>query len=120
MTASCIPECVRPGYIVICQNTDVWESLARFQKDVGIAAQTMLLAATEMGLGGCMIGNFHAGEVKGALSLADNLAPLLIVAVGKPAEKVVLTEIEKGEPTRITAMRMTFTTFRRESFQIFF
>lgn len=46
-----------------------------------------------------MIGNFHAGEVKGALSLADNLAPLLIVAVGKPAEKVVLTEIEKGEPT---------------------
>ena len=91
---------MRPtGYIVICQNTDVWESLARFQKDVGIAAQTMLLAATEMGLGGCMIGNFHAGEVKGALSLADNLAPLLIVAVGKPAEKVVLTEIEKGEPT---------------------
>ena len=87
------------GFIVICQNTDVCESLARFQKDVGIAAQTILLAAVEMGLGGCMIGNFHAQEVKEKLGLAEHLAPLLIVAVGKPAEKIVLTEIGPDEPT---------------------
>lgn len=85
------------GFIVICQDTRVWESLARFQKDVGIAAQTILLRAVEMGLGGCMIGNFNAGEVKERLKLADYLAPLLIVAVGKPAEQVVLTEAAEGE-----------------------
>ncbi len=92
-------EGMRPtAFIVICQDTDIQESLARFQKDVGIAAQTMLLAAVEMGLGGCMIGNFRADSVKKELGLAENLAPLLIVAVGKPAEKVVLTEVQEGEP----------------------
>lgn len=85
------------AFIVICQDTREWESLARFQKDVGIAAQTILLRATEMGLGGCMIGSFHAGQVKERLELAEYLAPMLIVAVGKPAEKVVLTEISEGD-----------------------
>lgn len=86
------------GFIVICQDTRVWESLARFQKDVGIVAQTILLSAVEMGLGGCMIGNFHASEVKETLKLEEYLAPLLIVALGKPKEEIVLTEIEEGEP----------------------
>ena len=85
------------AFIVICQNTKRGESLARFQRDVGIAAQTILLAATEMGLGGCMIGNFGAGSVKEALSLPEYLSPMLIVAIGKPAETVVLEEIEDGE-----------------------
>ncbi|MDO4323550.1 MAG: nitroreductase family protein [Lachnospiraceae bacterium] len=85
------------GFIVICQDTRVWESLARFQKDVGIAAQTILLRAAEMGLGGCMIGNFNAGEVKEKLGLAEYLAPMLIVAIGKPAEKVVITEVSEGD-----------------------
>lgn len=86
------------GFIVICQDTRVWESLARFQKDVGIVAQTILLSAVEMGLGGCMIGNFHASEVKETLKLEEYLVPLLIVALGKPKEEIVLTEIEEGEP----------------------
>lgn len=81
------------GFIVICQNLQWGDSLARFQKDIGIVAQTMLLAAAEMGLGGCMIGNFNAGEVKQTLELAEHLAPVLIVAVGKPAERIVLTEV---------------------------
>ena len=37
------------AFIVILQDTTIGESLARYQKDVGIVAQTMLLAATEMG-----------------------------------------------------------------------
>lgn len=86
------------AFIVICQDTRVWENTARFQKDVGIAAQTMLLAATEMGLGGCMIGSFSAGGVIKELKLADYLSPLLVVAIGKPAEKIVLTEAGPGEP----------------------
>ena len=49
------------AFIVICQDTSIDANLSRFQRDVGIVAQTMLLTAVEMGLGGCMIGNFNAG-----------------------------------------------------------
>lgn len=87
------------GFIVILQDTAIGDSLARFQKDCGIVAQTILLRATEMGLGGCMIGNFGAGSVKEALNLPEHLAPLLIVAIGEPAETVVIREIESGEST---------------------
>ena len=84
------------AFIVICQDLRINDSLTRFQKDVGIAAQTILLAATEMGLGGCMIGNFQAGSVKEKLGL-EEMAPLLILAIGKPDEKIVLTEIADGD-----------------------
>ncbi len=84
------------AFIVICQDLRINDSLTRFQKDVGIAAQTILLAATEMGLGGCMIGNFQAGSVKEELGL-EKMAPLLIVAIGKPDEKIILTEIADGD-----------------------
>lgn len=87
------------GFIVILQDTNIGPSLARYQKDVGIVAQTMLLAAAEAGLGGCMIGNFSADEVKTGLNLPEHLAPMLIVAFGEPAEEIVLTEIEEGEST---------------------
>ena len=85
------------AFIVICQNTDWEKDLSRFQKDVGIVAQTMLLAAVETGLGGIMIGNFSPEKIAAALFLPDHLVPLLIVAFGKPDETVVLTEALPGE-----------------------
>ena len=98
--ARALPEVTLPhpghcptGFVVICQDTNLNPSIPRFQKDIGIVAQTMLLAAVEMGLGGCMIGNYDAGKVKAALNLAENLAPVLIVAIGKPDETIVLTDV---------------------------
>ena len=88
------------AFIVICQNTDWDPDLKRYLKDVGIVAQTMLLAAAEKDLGGIMIGNFSPERVSEALNLPDNIVPMLIVAFGKPDEKIVLTEIEKGESTK--------------------
>ncbi|MCD8075281.1 MAG: nitroreductase family protein [Lachnospiraceae bacterium] len=87
------------AFIVICQDIRVFESQTRFSRDVGIVAQTILLAATEMGLGGCMIGNFSPAKLSEALQLPAYLAPLLVVAIGKPAETVVMTEIGPDEPT---------------------
>mgnify|MGYP000149266320 CR=1 FL=1 len=52
------------GFIIICQDLNLGASIPRYQKDVGIVAQTMLLAAAERGLGGCMIGNYNADSVK--------------------------------------------------------
>lgn len=85
------------AFIVICQNTDWEPDLNRFRTDVGIVAQTMLLAATEAGLGGIMIGNFSPAKLSAALALPDHLVPLLIVAFGKPDEEIVLTEAAPGE-----------------------
>lgn len=85
------------GFIIICQDTDISENLDRFQKDIGIVAQTILLSAVEDNLGGCMIGNFSADEVREKLNFSKNLQPMLIIALGKPNEKIVIKEIENGE-----------------------
>ncbi|MCC8100858.1 MAG: nitroreductase family protein [Clostridiales bacterium] len=87
------------AFVVICQDIRVCESLTRFSRDVGIAAQTILLAATEMGLGGCMIGNFSPAKLSEALQLPAYLSPLLVTAIGKPAETIVMTEIGPDELT---------------------
>ena len=85
------------AFIVICQETEWQDNLNRFLKDVGIVAQTMLLAAAEKGLGGIMIGNFSPEKISAALELPAHLVPLLIVAFGKPDETIVLTEAAPGE-----------------------
>lgn len=88
------------GFIIICQDKEIHDSPSVFVRDVGIAAQSILLAAVEKGLGGCMIGSFSAKSIREALGLADNLQPQLVVALGKPAETVVLEEVEKGESVK--------------------
>lgn len=87
------------AFVVICLDKTRGESAARYQKDVGIVAQTMLLSAVEKELGGCMIGNFGAGSVREELGLADTFLPLLIVAFGKPKETVILTEVKEDGST---------------------
>lgn len=88
------------AFIVICQETEWASNLSRFQRDVGIVAQTMILQAVEMGLGGIMIGNFNPEAVQTALSLPEHIVPMLIVALGKPDETVVIKEVSTGEPLR--------------------
>lgn len=85
------------GFIVICLDKNVEYAPSTFTRDVGIAAQSMLLAAAEKDLGGCMIGSFSAAGIKEACGLSEDLQPMLVVAVGKPAEKIVLVEVEEGE-----------------------
>lgn len=80
------------AYIVICADTNVVESAASFLKDVGICAQSMMLAAAEAGYGGCMIGSFSPEVLTRDLSLSNNLVPLLVLALGKPDEAVRLSD----------------------------
>ena len=87
------------AFVVICQDTTLDENHDRYQRDVGIAAEAMLLAAAEAELGGIMIGNFSPKRMSEALALPENLVPMLVVAFGKPDERIVLTEIDEGEPT---------------------
>lgn len=63
--------------------------------DLGIAAQSMLLKATEMGLNGLIIAAFNRQKLQEALALP--YAPLLVLAVGKGDERIELTPIDEGE-----------------------
>lgn len=88
-----------PGaYVVICCDKNIVAEPLRCRTDVGIAAQTLLLAAVEDGFGGCMIGSFDA-PLRDALALPEHLVPVLVVAFGKPDEKIVLEELPDGAPS---------------------
>ena len=84
------------AYVVVCHDTTLCTVNNFSLMDVGIAAQTILLAATEEGFGGCMIGAFNPEGVREALAIPETLTPLLTIALGKPEEMVVLTEAENG------------------------
>ncbi len=85
------------AFIVICHDKAIAENAAPYRVDVGIAAEAIVLAASEAGFASCMIGSFNAGKVSEALSLADDLAPALVIALGKGDEKIVLTEPVDGD-----------------------
>ena len=80
------------AFIVICSTTaeDKYVNM-----DIGIIAQTMLLQATEIGLNGICIGAFDHAAVQQSLEL--QYEPLLIVAIGKGAEKIQMVDISEGE-----------------------
>jgi nitroreductase len=65
--------------------------------DVGIAAGYMTLAAREQGLGCCMILSFDREKASEMLSPPPGLSPILVLALGYPAEEVVLEALEQGE-----------------------
>lgn len=83
-----------PAYIVCLLDRDLLkgpESEAHF--DLGIATQNLLLGAAERGLFGCRIGAFSASALHRLLGLGERHTPLLVVALGFPAETVVLEEM---------------------------
>ena len=78
----------RPSaYIIVLGDKEISPS---FGVDPGIAAQSILLGATEKGLGGCMLGNVKKDALRTALAVPERYEILLVIALGKPAEKVVL------------------------------
>jgi len=78
----------RPAaYISILCDTEISEFA---DCDHGIAAQSILLGAAEKGLAGCMIGTVRRKELSAALGVPPRYKILLVLALGKPAETVVL------------------------------
>ena len=81
----------RPSaYIVILGDAEISRSVGC---DHGIAAQSILLGATEMGLGGCMIGSIDRKRLPEALGISDRFEILLVLALGKPKETVVIEPV---------------------------
>ena len=78
----------RPSaYIIILGDTRISKT---FGCDHGIAAQSMMLGANEQGLGGCFIGSVKRQELAQELGLPEGYEILLVLALGKPKEEVVV------------------------------
>ena len=77
------------AYIIILRDTNIRPDPGC---DHGVAAQSILLGAVERGLGGCMIGSVKRPKLSALLKLPDHLKIALVIALGKPAEKVVLED----------------------------
>jgi nitroreductase len=81
----------RPSaYIIILEDTQINHPL---RCDHGIAAQSILLGATEKGLGGCIIGGIKKQGLRQSLEIPQRYEILLVLALGKPRETVVLETV---------------------------
>lgn len=81
----------RPAaYVIILGDTNVSREPG---VDHGIAAQSIMLGATEQGLGGCMIASIDRIALRKALEISEQYKILLVLALGVPKEQVVIEEI---------------------------
>lgn len=83
------------AFILICHDTAVSKITDCSAMDVGIAAQTLVLAAAEAGIGSCMIASFDR-TISEVLGLPDELVPRLLIALGRPAETQILCAPKDG------------------------
>jgi nitroreductase len=81
------------AYIVVLLDTTI---AGGADMDVGIVSQTMLLGAVERGLGGCMLANVDKDALAKTLGLPGHLAVALVIALGKPVERIILEELPAG------------------------
>jgi nitroreductase len=88
------------AYIVVLGDKMITQA---FGCDHGIAAQSILLGATEKGLGGCIIGSVQKNELSRELNIPKQYEILLVIALGKPKELVVIETV--GEDGNIKYWR---------------
>ena len=82
------------AHIVICGDKSITEN---YMVDHGIASQSILLGAVEKGLGGCIFGSINRKKLVENINLPENLEVLLVIALGKPKEEIVIDEAKEGD-----------------------
>ena len=78
------------AYIIILGDREISQA---FGCDHGIASQSILLGAVEKGLGGCIIGSVQRKKLCSSLNIPERYEILLVIALGKPKEKVVIENL---------------------------
>lgn len=78
------------AYIIILGDKNITEN---FGVDPGIVAQSILLGATEKGLGGCMFGNVSREKLRKLLNIPSQYEILYVLALGYPVEKVQIENV---------------------------
>jgi len=79
------------AYVIMLGDTAL---APNFGIDPGIAAQTLLLGAVELGLGGCIFGTIKRDEIRTLFDIAVQFEVLYVIALGEPVEKVVVDEVK--------------------------
>jgi len=85
----------RPSaYIVILNDKSI---STNYFCDHGVASQSILLGAVEMGLGGCILGSVNKEKIKNNLQINEDLDVVHVIALGKPKETIVIDEMIDGD-----------------------
>ena len=86
----------RPSaYIIQMLDKNITSNI--MSEDCGITAQSMLLQATELGYGGCIIAAVRRKELHAVLELDDRYSIMNVIALGKPKETVIIEDMKDGE-----------------------
>ncbi len=88
----------RPSaYILILGDTSIKQN---FDLDAGIAAQTIMLAANADGFGGVMMSAIKRETLRDDLQIPVHFELVLLLALGKPVEQVVVEETSEEHGIR--------------------
>jgi nitroreductase len=82
------------AYIIVLGDKSISDN---FGVDHGIAAHSILLGASNEGLGGCIIASIKREELCDELRIPDKFEVLLVLAIGKPVEKIRIVEIKDDD-----------------------
>lgn len=78
----------RPAaYVIMLADKNIADN---YYCDHGIAAQSILLGATELGYGGCIVAAIDRKAIQTLYKIPDNLEIIQVIALGKPKEEVLL------------------------------
>jgi nitroreductase len=81
------------AYIIILGDRNITEN---YGIDPGIVAQSILLGATEKGLGGCMFGSVARDSLRKLLNISSQYEILYALALGYPVEKIQIENIDEN------------------------
>lgn len=81
------------GYIAILNDS----SIKKETIDHGFAAQNIVLGAREKGLGACVIKSIDQEALSDVMNIPENLDILLVIAIGKPAERVKIEPVKNND-----------------------
>ncbi|RLF26432.1 MAG: nitroreductase [Thermoplasmata archaeon] len=87
------------AYIIILVREEIYtrEQISiDYKRDVGLAAENIMLAAEGENIGSCMICSFDRAKVRKILGVPETLLVDSIIALGYKAEKSVIEDMQNG------------------------
>ena len=85
----------RPAAYIVILNDDTLSKT--YFCDHGIVSMAILLTAVEKGLGGCILAAVDRDALRVALQIPEQYAIVQVIALGKPAETVVIEPMVDGD-----------------------
>ena len=82
------------AYVVILNDDSISKT---FFCDHGIVSLAILLTAVEKGYGGCIIASVNHDALRKALQIPEQYSIVQVIALGKPAETIVIEPMLNGD-----------------------